>query len=67
LQQLIGGHRYRLNIDSSCTGCAVCEKHCPLQLAIASDRAAGRITDRDCFKCGACAVVCPKKAIRYPL
>ncbi len=24
LQQLIGGHRYRLSIDSSCSGCAVC-------------------------------------------
>lgn len=67
LQQLIGGNRYQLNVESSCSGCAVCEKHCPLQLAIAPGRAAGRITGRDCLKCGACAVVCPKKAIRYPL
>jgi polyferredoxin len=66
LQQLIGGHRYRLGIDSSCSACAACEKHCPLQLAIARDRAVGQITDRDCLKCGVCGAVCPKKAIRDP-
>ncbi len=66
LQGVLGGQCYRFTIKSTCRGCGLCEKHCPLSLPIVASRSAGHIESADCLKCGRCQAVCPVNAIGKP-
>lgn len=56
----IGGENYPLQIHSSCRTCGICEKSCPLQLAIARYKEDGILGEKDCLKCSTCITACPK-------
>jgi ferredoxin len=48
--------------DSDCTGCGVCEEHCPVQ-AITVRREESHIDPEKCIGCGQCALQCPEDRI----
>jgi ferredoxin-type protein NapH len=67
MQNAFGGGKGQLLIDAAlCKECRVCERACPIQLAIVQDKGEGRLTSRDCLKCPECTSVCPTKALRWP-
>ena len=67
MQNALGGHKHLLLIDAAkCKQCRLCEKVCPIQLAIVQDKDNGRLTSRDCLKCPECIAVCPTKALSWP-
>jgi len=53
----------RMGDSALCTGCGVCEDHCPVQ-AIALVDAKARIDERKCIGCGQCELQCPEEAIK---
>lgn len=61
----VGKDEHRLIIDvNSCISCRLCERRCPLNIAITDSKAAGKLTNSDCLKCGECVAICPKKSLR---
>ncbi|WP_429884354.1 4Fe-4S binding protein [Geoalkalibacter halelectricus] len=66
MQNLLGGHKQRLQIASSCRACGKCEGACPMNLSIAADKKLGALQDRDCLKCPECIAACPVNALQWP-
>jgi ferredoxin-type protein NapH len=67
LQNAMGGNKQQLLIDAAkCKMCRVCEKACPIQLAIVQDKDIARLSSRDCLKCPECIAACPAKALNWP-
>ena len=61
----VGGDKYPLQIAPACRACGLCEQACPMQFAIADDRHAGQLSQRDCLKCSACVKACPVQALSW--
>ena len=57
--------KYPLVIETGCTSCTLCEKHCPMQIAPYVDKDNGRFGDTDCVKCGMCVAACPEKTLSF--
>jgi len=58
---------FELKADPArCVSCGLCDKACSL-MAIESGEGKARQVNMNCSKCGACADVCPKGAVRYRL
>ena len=67
IQSALGGGRRQLRIDAdACSGCRLCERACPFDLAIARHKDTRRVAERDCLRCSECVAVCPKKALSWP-
>jgi polyferredoxin len=63
---IVGGKNKPLKIDDkTCTSCTICQKACPMGLAPFKDRKEGKLKSRDCIKCEACVVNCPKKSLEF--
>jgi len=55
----ISGKKFSPQIDhDECLGCKICEKVCPMQLEITSDK-----KQIDCLQCHKCELACPKKCL----
>ena len=66
LQNALGGAKQPIRIDAAaCRSCRLCEKKCPLALAIVSYKDAGKIENRDCLKCAECVHACPTRALSF--
>lgn len=59
----IGGRKYRLQVDSSCKACGLCENSCPMQLEISRYRHTGSHEESDCLKCSSCIQTCPRSGV----
>ena len=67
VQNWLNRRKYGLTMDgSSCKLCRVCEKACPMGLAIVQETAAGpaALSSNDCICCGECAARCPARTLR---
>jgi polyferredoxin len=65
MQNLIGGHKDRLQVSHNCRECGRCEAACPMSLSIAEHKETGALTDRDCLKCPECIASCPSNALHW--
>lgn len=61
----IGGDKDQLVIGANCKSCGVCEKSCPMDCSIASNRTEGVLPDRDCLKCSSCVLSCKVGALSF--
>ena len=59
----VGGHKYPLQVDTSCKACGICEQSCPMQLDISRYRQTGSLQEKDCLKCSACLRACPRNDV----
>ncbi len=51
---------WRMSLDQDkCVDCGLCEKKCPMNVAVRQD-----INVAECIRCGACKKACPTQAIR---
>jgi len=64
IQGAIGGEKHALSISTSCAGCGICEKNCPMGHDIAHSRERGIVMNSDCLHCGACVSACPRNALQ---
>jgi dihydroorotate dehydrogenase subfamily 1 len=51
-------------LESKCTGCGLCEKHCVYN-AVGVIGGVARIDPSKCYGCGLCVSVCPTRALRF--
>ncbi len=68
MQKIVGKGRRPLSIDSAgCTGCTLCARVCPVQVAPHTYRtdAVACVDNGDCLKCGTCTAQCPTKALSF--
>jgi polyferredoxin len=57
----LGGTKYPIEVDEGkCVECDLCDKVCPLQLAVKEP------DNPDCLKCARCVEACPKGALHFP-
>lgn len=55
---------FHYEIDqATCTGCALCKKHCAYEAIEGEPKSPHRIVLERCTKCGACYEVCPTDAV----
>jgi len=67
VQNALGGGKRQIEMDSdACIECGLCERVCPLGLAIVKHKEDGRLQDRDCARCSECVASCPKGALSWP-
>ena len=60
----IGGGRDPLAIDAhTCIDCTKCLRVCPMDIKAYGYKQAGEVAHRDCIKCEACVISCPKKSL----
>lgn len=52
-----------LTSAADCRDCGICEKTCPMDIAIRSYLDSGEVSDPDCIRCAACVLVCPTSAL----
>lgn len=51
---------YQMTLDRACcTGCAKCERVCPMQVEVRKSLCSG-----ECIRCGKCKAACPEQAIK---
>ncbi|MCM8813969.1 MAG: 4Fe-4S dicluster domain-containing protein [Candidatus Omnitrophica bacterium] len=66
MQHAFGGKLRQVAIDrAACIDCRRCEKVCPISVPVLNYKAAGRVSDRDCLKCGECIAACPRGALSW--
>lgn len=56
----------KVGVDhSKCTGCGLCERHCPMDIRLTEYIKAGkRVTSSECIICKTCTSVCPEGALQ---
>lgn len=54
-------------IPENCIQCGVCDKHCPMSLAVQDMVLKGDMWNAECILCGECVTHCPKDAIKFSL
>jgi ferredoxin-type protein NapH len=56
----------RLNTEpTSCTGCQLCTRRCPMSIDVMQQVRTGSIEDSDCILCGNCVDGCRSQAIHF--
>ncbi|MGL4730680.1 MAG: 4Fe-4S binding protein [Clostridium sp.] len=58
----IRGKNINLKVDSSCVGCNLCAKKCPMGIS-AKEYKDSHILNTNCIHCNECVYACPKKSI----
>lgn len=48
--------------EKSCISCGICDKNCPANLNISSEKA---VNSSDCISCGKCVSNCPKSSLKF--
>lgn len=58
-------HIFRIRIDGDCVNCKMCQKSCPMGVAVAEYAKQNKsVNDDDCIKCFKCTEKCPKKILK---
>jgi len=65
LSHWAGAGKAPLQISDACVACGLCEKVCPMGIAIHGYAGQGVVADADCIKCGACVATCPIGALSF--
>jgi len=61
----VGGMKMPLHIDKDvCTGCGICQDHCPEDVLKMADHRPRVEYPDECWLCGSCMMDCPSGAIK---
>lgn len=56
---------YVLRVASSCKGCGICRKVCPIETNAGSFKGQGFVKSSECIRCSTCVLNCPQKALEF--
>lgn len=56
---------YVLQVASSCKGCGICQKVCPIETNAGSFKKQGFVKSSECMRCANCVLNCPTKALEF--